>query len=183
MTIVRDGLYPGPLQRANGRQFLAGDVFADGARDENIDDTAFVRPFSNQSDCARVINGRRGVRHTNHGREPAPRRRRCAGGNRFLRRLPRLPQMHVQINQAGADDESCHIHPFNISRRLLGGVGGQGGHFALQNQQIGDRIELVGGVDDAAAVEEQRFHARRQDTQIKIDSASVVGNAAPGLRV
>ena len=64
--------------------------------------------------------------------------------------------MDVQINQTGTDDLAGDIPAGNTHRSRQAGA--NGGDFAVQDQQVGHGIELIGGVEDAAAGEEQRIH-------------------------
>ena len=68
--------------------------------------------------------------------------------------------MDVQINQAGANNFSSRIEMFDFFGRLGGKIFADGGNFPVENQNIRDGVELIGGVNDASAGEEQRIHAR-----------------------
>ena len=113
----RDGDDAGGFERADGSQFLAGDIFGDGARDEDVDFAFARRPFANQRDGARVVDGGGGVGHANDGGETAPGGRGRAGGDGFLGGLSRFAQMRVQINQSRADHQSAGLKPLNLRRR------------------------------------------------------------------
>ena len=67
--------------------------------------------------------------------------------------------MDVQINQAGTDDFSGCVEAFDFFGGLGGKIFADGGNFSVENENIRDGIELVGGVNDAPAGEEQRIHA------------------------
>ena len=112
----------------------------------------------NERDGARIVNGRHGVGHANHRRKATPGRGGSAGRDGLFRGLTRLAPMHVQVNQAGANDEAVGIKGFNPGRRLLSGIGANGGNLSAQDQQISNGIEVFGGVYDSPAGEKQRVH-------------------------
>jgi hypothetical protein len=106
-----------------------------------------------------VVNRRGCVWHANDGGESAARGSRRAGGKVFLWCLARLTQMNVQVNQAGANNQSAHVHPLNIGRALLCGGLTNGGDFAVENQQVSLGIQAIGGVNNPPAGQQQRVHA------------------------
>ena len=114
MAVVGDGHDAGFFERTDGREFFAGDIFGDGAGDENIHDAFALRAFADERDGAGIVNRRRRVRHANDGGETAARRRRRSGGKIFLRGLAGFAQMDVQVNQAGTDDFSSGVEFFNF---------------------------------------------------------------------
>ena len=116
--------------------------------------------FVDERDGSGVVNRRRRVRHADDGRDPAARGGGDPGGNIFFRRLAGFAEMDVQVNQAGADNFSRNIEARYILRRLGGKIFADGGDFSIENQNIRDGVEIIGGVNDAPAGEEQRIHAR-----------------------
>ncbi len=67
--------------------------------------------------------------------------------------------MHVQINQAGRNNFTGGIEAFDFLGCLGGKIFADGGNFPVENQNICNGVEMIGGVNDAPAGEEQRIHA------------------------
>ena len=155
MAVIGDGDDPRLFERADGRQFFPRDVFRDGPRHKDVDFAFPFRALANQRHRAGIVNGRGSVGHANHRSESAARRRRRARGDGFLGRLPRFPQMGVQINQAGANHQAVRGKSGRPRRGLRGGGGAGGGDFSVQNQQVRRGIEAVGRVHQAPARDEE----------------------------
>jgi hypothetical protein len=69
--------------------------------------------------------------------------------------------MDVQINQAGANNFPPGIETFDFLWCFGRRVFAEGGNFSVNDEQIRNRVEFVGGVNDAPAGEEQRIHPAR----------------------
>ena len=67
--------------------------------------------------------------------------------------------MHVQINEARANDLAFDVEAFSASGGFGGGVFANGGNFAIYDEQIGGGIEAIGRIDDSSAGKEKRVHA------------------------
>ena len=67
--------------------------------------------------------------------------------------------MDVQINQARANQQAVHVQAFDLGGGLAGGIRAERGDLAVQNEQISNGVEVVGGSDYSPAGEEQRVHA------------------------
>ena len=139
--------------------------------------------FVDERDGAGIVNGRRRVGHADDRGEAAARGGGGAGGDVFLCRLARLAQMDVQINQAGTNDFSFRVESFDFLRRPGGSIFADGGDFPVEDEQIGNGVEAIGGVNDPPAGQKQRVHARRAYTR-QIDKASagiMIGSCRCGL--
>jgi hypothetical protein len=77
----------------------------------------------------------------------------------------------VQVNQAGTNNFSFRIKSSDFSGRFGGGVFADGGDFSVEDEQISNGVEAIGGVYDSPAGQKQRVHARRAYT-CGIDNAS-----------
>src|SRR5436190_14408691 len=99
VTVISDSNHAGLFERSDRGQFFSRNVLRDRAGNENIHHAFGARAFTNQSDSARVVYGRRGVRHADQRSESASSRGRGSRGDSFLRRLARLAQMNVKIDQ------------------------------------------------------------------------------------
>ena len=65
--------------------------------------------------------------------------------------------MHMEIDQAGADEEIAGIDLFDFGLRIADC--GLIGDAAIDNQQIADLIALVCGIDDPAVANKRIHHA------------------------
>src|SRR5262249_31363187 len=54
--------------------------------------------------------------------------------------------------------EASDVHALGIGFRLGGDTGSDGGNFAIFDDDIGNGVEMVGGVHDSSACEDQRIH-------------------------
>jgi hypothetical protein len=59
--------------------------------------------------------------------------------------------MHMEIDQAGADDMSRDIDAFGIRLRACGGGCSHGGDEAVLDEQIGGSVQAVGWIEDTTA--------------------------------
>ena len=112
----------------------------------------------NEGHGAGVVNGRRRVGHTDNGGESTACCGGGAGGDVFLGGLAGFAEVNVQVNQAGAHDESFGVECFDVARGLFGGVWTDGGYLAVENQEVGDGIKTIGGINHTTAGEEKRIH-------------------------
>ena len=160
LPVVGDGDHAGILERADRCQLLAGDALGDRAGDEHVDLGRTLRAILNQRHRAGVVDRRAGVGHADNSGETAARRRRRAGADGLLGRLARLAKVNVNVDQPGADDLAGHIDFRRALRRLARRISADGGHFPIVNQQVGGFIKAVGGIDEAASLEQQRTHGR-----------------------
>ena len=65
-----------------------------------------------------LIDRRRSVRHADDARESARRGRARTAGDGFLRRLPGLAEVNVQVDQSGRDDQTGAVDFFNFTLPL-----------------------------------------------------------------
>ena len=68
--------------------------------------------------------------------------------------------MNVHIHQTRADHQPFGVNSAGVGGRLPRRVGSDGGNFVTNQQQIGDGIDTICGIDDAAAGEQERIHLR-----------------------
>ena len=88
-----------------------GELFAllaarDGANRIDAREARFGRLLQNQPRHAGVVVHRLGVRHARDRGKSAGHRRGDAGRDRLLVLLPRLAQVHVHVDEAGAHDQA-----------------------------------------------------------------------------
>ena len=105
-----------------------------------------------------AVDGRLGVGHAGHRRDAAGQRRGGAGGDGLVLLAARLAQVDVHVDQAGTDD-------------LVGGVDGAVGvqvgpraereDAVALDPEVGDGVEILGRVDDAAMVDQKDGHSGR----------------------
>ena len=69
--------------------------------------------------------------------------------------------MNVQVNQAGANNFPFGVESLDSFGRFGCGSLANGGNFPINDEQIGNGIEVIGGVYDSPAGQKQRVHAPR----------------------
>ena len=72
----------------------------------------------------------------------------------------------MQINQAWANDKTLGVERLDVARSLLRGGVTDGGDLAVENQEIGDGVETIGGINQATACEEKRIHRGERVTTV-----------------
>jgi len=138
----------------------------DGADRVDARETGFGRFRKDVAGDAGVVVHRRRVRHAGHRREAAGHGRRGSRRDGFLRALARLPQMDMQIDQAGADDHAVHIKPFDVRRSFGTGILANDSDLAIAQEQIGRSVKILARIDDAATGKEQGTHSRGGYTDV-----------------
>jgi hypothetical protein len=133
------------------------------------------RLLANQGDGSGIIDGRRSIGHADHSGKPSPRGRHRAGGDGFLGGLARFAQVHMPIDKARADHLARCIQPLDIRRGAGSMPRAKRGDASLPDQQIGDGIDAIGGIDDPTSNDKQGAHVAR-----RIDSLSCCGKTTPG---
>ena len=161
MAVVGDRDDAGLEKLSDGREFLARDALGDRAGDEDVHRIFLLRFFAQQRDDGGTVDRGRRVRHANDGSETAFRRGLDAGGDGLFRGLAGFAQMHVEINQTGANNLAARVETLDLRGRGRRGVRPDGGDAAVEDKHVRGGVEVVGGVDDATAGEQQGTHAAR----------------------
>ena len=155
VAVVAEGHYAGGHQLLHVGQLPAGPV-AGYAAD-------YPNPHGRGGGAVRhvvhhggVVDGRVGVGHGADGGEAAPGRRRRAGGNGLLVLEPRLPQVGVDVDEAGSDHQAGRVDNPGVRFNRIR-VNGRRNRLdsPILDQDVGYRINPVGRVDDAAAGDER----------------------------
>ena len=172
VAVVRNG------HRARIAQARELGQVAAGAADRDAGDRQHPRVGSGRrvehaGDQHRRINRRRRVGHRADRREAAARRGPRAGRDRLLVLLAGLAQVHVQVDEAGSDDESRRVQHGRAVGRFQAGPGF--GDAPVAEQQVERRVDAVAGVDQAAAADQDRCRhspplASRKRTAMRIAS-------------
>ncbi len=115
MPVVGDRDHTGLRERADRRQFFARKSFRDRAGRQDIHARAFRRAIFDPGDRARTIRDRRCIRHADDGGEATRRRGARTGFNRLLPAEARFAQMHVDVDQAGGDDEIARVNDLGLA--------------------------------------------------------------------
>ena len=101
----------------------------------------------------RRIHDGRGVRHSANRSEPSRGRGCCSSSYRLFVRLPRLAQMHVQIDESGRNHQTASIEPaictFNFPRRR------DLSHPPILQQNIHGRIDARRRINKVSARNQQ----------------------------
>ena len=98
-----------------------------------------------------VVGGDR-VGHGTHGGEAACHGRAGAGGDGLLVLLPRLAQVHVEVDEARGDPLPPGVHHVRAGGRL--DPLGDHGHLAAAQDHRPDAVDAAGGIDDPPALDD-----------------------------
>jgi len=103
-------------------------------------------------DIGGIIDRRICIGHAHNGRKAPGHSRRGAGSDGFFFFIAGLPEMHMQVNQAGR---------YNLSGGINDHVGFLGktadlGHFPVNRKQIGDLIDPMGRIDEPSVPNQNR---------------------------
>jgi hypothetical protein len=154
-AVVAVGDRPVHFHLVQVSQFLPFSPHRNTADGKNADDAFSRRDSPDVVHHVLVVQRRVGVGHTADGGETAPRRRPRPRGNGLLIFVAGLPQVAVQVDEPGADDESVGIEDGEI---LIGrGVVAQPLYFSFFNEEAGDFIDVPRGVDNPPSPYQQRF--------------------------
>jgi hypothetical protein len=66
--------------------------------------------------------------------------------------------MNVQVNQAGTNNFPFDIESLDFFWRSGCGIFADSGNFSVNDKQIGDSVEAIGGVYNSPAGQKQRVH-------------------------
>src|ERR1700722_5563164 len=162
LAVIADRDGAGRLERAVfGQRFTH--AAAGGRRDGKDAGTGIAFDALHPARGFNRIVDRNGVGHGADGGESTRRGCRGSGCNRLLISLPGLPQVNVDIDQAWRNHQTFGFYDLRIC--LLAG-GGQlagrldGGPPAILEQQVAIRVHSSGGVNQAAAANQDRAQAR-----------------------
>ncbi len=98
-----------------------------------------------------VVVHRLGVGHAAHGGETARRRRSQARRDVFLVLFAGLPEVDVQVHEAGEHPLPGQFQRGHaIANDALGGAHAHAGNAAVLHDHVTDRVPLIGGVEDAS---------------------------------
>ncbi len=153
LAVVGDRDGSGGLQRAEIGERGALAAAGRGRNGKHIDDGAALG-LTQPLDPLDRIDNRNRIRHGADGSKSARSRSRGAGRNRLFVRLARLAQVHMQIDEAGRNDESAGIE--FLVRAALDLVGrSHFGNAAIFQQHIHGRIDASRRVDEMATFDQQ----------------------------
>jgi hypothetical protein len=107
-----------------------------------------------------------------------PRSRSGAGHDRFFVRLPRLAQMHVQVDESRSDDQPAGIENLRIVSCHLAGFSDLGDE-AIAQENIAFGIKALRGIDHAAIAEEQRSAEPRISADFRGLFVGIVSHLSP----
>ncbi len=145
-------------QHCHFGQLLTLHAFRDGRIGADIDIAGFQRPLLQEGEDGDVVHHRLGVGHSGDGGDAACRSAHGAGFDGFLVFLPRFAEMHLNVEQAGAENVAMAVDDFRAVRR-----------FAIREQAGAE-------IGDGAALGKQRAFGVKP--RFRVDEAGVdVGNA------
>ena len=112
VAIISERHGAGLFHSSHGCQLFARAPNRCSARNKDTRQVCFACAQANELHQWPGIKARRGVGHAAHAGESAGNRGGCTGGNGFLVLSARLPQMHVRIDESGADHEAMAVDDF-----------------------------------------------------------------------
>ncbi len=124
----------------------------DGANRIHARQAGFARALDDEFGDRGVIVDRIGVRHARDGGEPAGHGRRRAGRDRLLVLLPRLAQVHVDVDEARRHDE--RIRQRDDARAFRRQVAADRADLCPVDEQVESPVPAGGGVDDVNVLEQ-----------------------------
>ena len=98
MAVIGDRHHTSLLETSNRRQLLACNTNRDSTGNVDIHHGLAFDLVLNERNGGGAVNRGRGIGHAYHCGEASRRCRRRAGGDSLLSRLPRLAQVHVQVD-------------------------------------------------------------------------------------
>ena len=155
-AVVREGDAARFRELGQLGELLAAEIPCDGA--DRVDAHPALDPRLGQDvvgDRAVVVDGTR-VRHAADGGETPGGGRAGAGRHGLLVFLAGLAQVHVHVDEPGADDLAGRVHDLGVGGRLE--ASSQPRDLAVLDEDVLDSVDGVRRVDDAAAPE-QEAHA------------------------
>ena len=155
----------GDAYRTSFDEFADGGTFSTSSTDRAAPDgvdpgkVGFTGAVIDVLDPARRIEGRDGVWHAGDGGESSSDRCRRARLDGLLVELSLVgvPEMHVDVQQARADDAALGLDHV-AADRMGRGAGFDGRDATIDDQHISGRVEFAGGIDDPASTNQQGSH-------------------------
>ncbi len=151
-TVVAEGHGPGRGHVRHLGQLLAFPPFGDAAEGKDARRPLRLRCAQDELNRGCGVGSGLGVGHRANGGEAAARRRQRAGGNRLLVLEAGLPQVSVNIDEAGTDHQPRGVDGL---RGVLTRTRPDRGHAPVGDEHVGDGVEAVRRVDNTAAADGQ----------------------------
>ena len=124
-AVVRKANRPSGHQLAHGAQLFAGPANGSGGNRQDFGVIGLLGRTFDVFDDGDAVRGGAGVGHTGNHRESTSGCGAGASGDGFFVLFAWFAQMHVQVNQAGADDAPGGVDDRGARGSAHPGVGGQ----------------------------------------------------------
>ena len=134
------------------RELFALATLADAAHRVNVAVAGARGEFANKNDRRRSIDRRIRVRRAGDRRKAAGDRGERSGRDRFRVFAARFAEVDVHVDQPRRDDFIGRVDFGGVFRRLRSGFGAERGDFAVDDQEVGDLVEVLRRVDDASVL-------------------------------
>src|SRR5713101_4587332 len=157
LAVVGEGDAPRLGQLGHLGQLLALEAARDGADRVDAHDAFDARLGHDVVRDRAVVVDRIGIRHAGHGREAARGRGARAAGDGLLILVAGLPEMDVDVDQAGTDDLAGGVHDLRALGRLQ--ILSDLRDAAVGREHVGDGVQSVRRIHDAAALDEEAHAA------------------------
>ena len=148
-AVVGEGHGPGLGEHPHLGELPPLQAAGDGAIGVDLDALGLTRAPLHELDQRHVVDHRPGVGHAGDACHPAGRRREAAGGDGLLVLVARLAEMHMHVDQAGAEAVAAAIDHGSSLRHAVG---------EERRPEIGDRAlrhqERTGAVEAALRVQQ-----------------------------
>jgi hypothetical protein len=153
--VVGQSHHPGPLEFPQLGHLLALAPLRDAA-DGIHPAKAFLGGFRlDEMHDGLVVDGRVGVGHAGHRRDPPGHRRVGARDDGLFVLIPRLAQVHMHIHEARRDRQALGVEDLvGLDLEALAHLGDD----AVLDEDIGLAVPLVDGIDDVAALDQYATH-------------------------
>ena len=139
---------PAPFKVADLGQLVPFPVFADASQHEDIAVVRALRLVSHEFHDRRGIDRRLGVGKASQRSEASHESGCRPRGNRLVRLASRLPQLGVDVDQAGRDNPASGVDHLEVPvrRRVVGSDA------AVLNQQVRHPVKRLTRIDHAAVL-------------------------------
>jgi len=157
IAVIGDRNNARPLERTDGSERLPFHSDGDAPGGIDADNRVTGDDILHQLDRPGIIRDRRRIGHAHDGGESARGGGLRAGGHRLLVRLTGLPEMDVDIHQAGTGDLAGRV---DLPGPLASGEGKGVDDEPVNHEEIAHRVAFGGGIDHTGVAYPESGHGR-----------------------
>jgi len=180
MAVIGDGDDTRFFERADRREFFAGDIFGDRAGDET-----FTRPCSRARSWMSATVPALSIAGEVFGMQTTEVKPPRAAPSCHWRYSPWPSDLARENGRANQSVRAQLFFPWRqkFQRRRSRQVFPDGGNFSIEDENVGDGIKMVGGIHDPTAGEKQRIHrAQRSAARLTRQVQAIYYGARKFLR-